>query len=85
MPAETVNTLTEELQNIKLREQEVFEKLLKAQKDKVRDLYVKLGQPPQRIFEDIITRKLISNCPVTIEDLRRNRIVYDTERNCLSL
>ena len=33
-----------------------------------RRLYVKLGQPSQKTFEDILTRRLIANCPVTVDD-----------------
>jgi hypothetical protein len=41
-----------------------------------RDLYRKLGRPSESKFEEIITKNLIRNCPITIDDVRRAMLIY---------
>jgi hypothetical protein len=36
--------------------------------DKARELYRKLGRPSQKQFEDIFSKNIIVNCPVTVDD-----------------
>ena len=44
--------------------------------DGVRELSRKLGRPSKRMFEDIISKYLILNCPYTLDDVKRVEIVY---------
>jgi Zinc knuckle len=44
--------------------------------DKARELYRKLGRPSQRQFEEILSKNLITNCPVTVDDAKRAMLIY---------
>jgi hypothetical protein len=44
--------------------------------DKARELYRKLGRPSQLVFETILKKNLITNCPVTVDDAKRALIIY---------
>lgn len=35
-----------------------------------------LGRPSQRKFEDILSKNIIANCPVTVDDAKRALIIY---------
>jgi hypothetical protein len=41
-----------------------------------RDLYRKIGHPSESDFLDIISRNMIRNCPVTVDDTKRALIIY---------
>jgi hypothetical protein len=40
------------------------------------NLYRKIGRPSQAKFEDIVSKNIIRNCPITVDDIRRARIIY---------
>jgi hypothetical protein len=44
--------------------------------DKARELYRKLGRPSQATFESIIAKNLITNCPITVDDIKRVALIY---------
>jgi hypothetical protein len=44
--------------------------------DKARELYRKLGRPSQQQFEDILSKNVIMNCPVTVDDAKRAMLIY---------
>ena len=43
---------------------------------KARDLYAKVGHPLARDFQQIISKNLILNCPVTASDVARADKIY---------
>jgi len=44
--------------------------------DRARELYRTIGRPSEAAFQDILTRNLIHNCPVTAADAHRALIIY---------
>jgi Reverse transcriptase (RNA-dependent DNA polymerase)/Zinc knuckle len=44
--------------------------------DKARALYRNLGRPSQKQFEDVISKNVITNCPVNFDDVRRALLIY---------
>jgi hypothetical protein len=44
--------------------------------DRARALYRMLGRPSQQKFEDILSKNIIVNCPVTVDDAKRANIIY---------
>ena len=44
--------------------------------DGARKLHIRLGRPAKKIFEHIIAKGLINNCPYTLDDVKRIEIVY---------
>ena len=47
--------------------------------EQARQLYIKLGRPGQQLFESILSKNLIRNCPVTAEDAKRAAFIYGPE------
>jgi hypothetical protein len=47
-----------------------------AAADQARSLYRMLGRPSQQKFEDILSKNIILNCPVTVDDAKRALIIY---------
>jgi Reverse transcriptase (RNA-dependent DNA polymerase) len=68
LPCTLVQTVAQNKEHFVSREIE--------QADKARDLYRKLGRPSQQKFEDIISKNVITNCPITVDDARRAHIIY---------
>ena len=50
---------------------------------RAKDLYIKLGRPSQQCFEQMLSNKLIHNCPVTTEDARRALTIYGPDVSAL--
>ena len=44
--------------------------------DRARALYRKLGRPDEAVFEALLRRNLIQNCPVTVDDAKRVLVIY---------
>jgi hypothetical protein len=44
--------------------------------DKARELYRKLGRPSQQQLEDILSKNVILNCPVTVDNAKRAMLIY---------
>jgi hypothetical protein len=44
--------------------------------DKVRELYRKLGCPSQQQFKEIMSKNILLNCPVTVDDAKRAMLIY---------
>ena len=44
--------------------------------DAARDLYRKIGRPSESDFLSILSKNLIRNCPVTVDDAKRATIIY---------
>jgi hypothetical protein len=45
------------------------------------DLYRKIGRPSEAKVEEIVSKNLILNCPVTIDDVRRALAIYGPDIN----
>ncbi len=44
--------------------------------DAARDLYKKIGRPSKSDFLHILSKNLIMNCPITVDDAKRTTIIY---------
>jgi hypothetical protein len=44
--------------------------------DQAPELYRKLGRPSQQQFENIIANNMITNCPITVDDAKREPLIY---------
>jgi hypothetical protein len=43
--------------------------------DAAREIYRKIGRPSEAKFEEIISKNLIRNCPVTVDDIQRALVI----------
>ena len=44
--------------------------------DEARSLYRKLGHPSEVVFQQILSKNLIQNCPITVDDAKRALHIY---------
>lgn len=44
--------------------------------DKARELYQKIGWPSQKFFQEILSKRMIHNCPITPKDAKCALIIY---------
>ena len=44
--------------------------------DQARELYRKIGYPSEKFFQNILSRNLIHNCPITAEDAKQALAIY---------
>jgi uncharacterized membrane protein len=51
--------------------------------DHARTLHKRIGRPSQETFQNILSKNLIRNCPVTVDDAKRAIFIYGTDPGSL--